>query len=287
MVAASLFIAISTFLAKGLAGRFDSLATNNDLHPLQITAGRFIFGFALWVVIAAIQRLRPRDVHWGQHLARSFFGWLTVSCIFWASAQMALSDATAISFLTPVFTLLLAALVLHERIDSARICSIIVMLTGALMALRPGSDAFQPAALIALVAAITGAVEILLIKRLTQIEPRIQILLVNNLFGCLIAVGASFYVWSNPTVAQWGLMAAVGGSMAVAQILVLTSMRGADASYVAPFIYATLIFAGLLDLWVFGDTPDALGIAGAAVIVLGAVLLAWSNKRAGDNPTQA
>lgn len=272
MIVASVFIALSTFLAKGVAGRFSIAA--EPLHPLQITAGRFIFAWILWLVVVLVRRPTFSDIHWALHTLRSFFGWATVTCVFWASSRMALADATAISFLTPVVTLILAVLVLKERVGPVRWSAVAIMLLGALILLRPGTGAFQPVALIALCAALFSGIEATFIKKITALENRLQILFINNSIGLLIAVTAALWVWQSPSAVQWILLAAVGWSMAAAQVFFLTSMRDGEASYVVPFMYSTLIFAAILDYSVFGDTTDAVGFVGALVIVGGAVFLA-------------
>jgi drug/metabolite transporter (DMT)-like permease len=210
---------------------------------------------------------------------RSIFGWSTVTLVFWASSLMALADATAISFLTPVVTLVLAVVFLGEKVGIYRYSAVAIMVLGSLVLLRPGTSAFQPAAFLALGAAVTSAVESTLIKRLTSLEPRLQILVINNLIGLVIALTAAMLVWRAPTLMQWVLLAGVGLSMSVAQVFFLTSMRDGDASFVVPFMYSTLLFAGVLDFWVFGDAPDAVGLVGAAIIVFGAVFLAWREAR--------
>jgi drug/metabolite transporter (DMT)-like permease len=272
MIVASAFIALSTFLAKGVAGRFDIDATG--LHPLQITAGRFLFGWMLWTVVVLIRRPTFTHIHWSLHIFRSFFGWATVACVFWASARMALADATAISFLTPVVTLVLAVLILKERVGPVRWSAVAIMLVGALILLRPGTSAFQPVALIALGAAVFSGIETTFIKKITALEGRLQILFINNSVGLLIAVTAAWFVWEWPSIEQWGLLAAVGLSMAAAQVFFLTSMRDGDASYVVPFMYSALIFAAALDYVFFADAPDLFGVIGAVVIVAGAIFLA-------------
>lgn len=274
MVCASVFIALSTFFAKGVAGRFVDISDGQPLHPLQITAGRFLFAFVLWVVVFAWMRPGLQPVHWSLHTARSVFGWLTVTCVFWAGSLMALADATAISFLTPVVTLILAIVFLGEKVGWIRWSAVSIMLLGAMVLLRPGTSAFQPAAFIALGAALFSGFEAMLIKRITGLEPRLQILLINNGIGLVIALAAASFVWVSPNAAQWIVLALVGLSMATAQVFFLTSMRDGEASYVISFMYSTLIFVTILDYYVFGDAPDTLGFVGAAIIVMGAIFLA-------------
>jgi len=290
MIAASVFIALSTFLAKGVAGHFETAAEVEDIHPLQITAARFIVGWLIWTTVICIRRVPFEPILWPLHVVRTLFGWMTVTCVFWASSLMALADATAISFLTPVVTLLLAVFVLREQVGIVRWSAVAIMLAGAMVLLRPGTNAFQPAALIALIAAFTSAFEVLFIKRLTAREPRMQILFINNSIGLLIAITAAVAVWVWPSTQQTILLVGVGLSMALAQVFFLTSMRDGDASYVIPFMYSTLIFAGALDYIVFGDGPDAPGAAGASIIVFGAVFLALReaavNRKKAAEPTK-
>ena len=115
---------------------------------------------------------------------------------------MALADATAISFMTPVVTLILAVLILKERVGPVRWSAVAIMLIGALILLRPGTGAFQPAALIALGAALFSAVEATFIKKISALENRLQILFINNTLGMLIAVTAAYWVWLSDTGAM-------------------------------------------------------------------------------------
>jgi len=84
-----------------------------------------------------------------------------------------------------------------------------------------------------------------------------------------------------PSPAQWAALAAIGALMATAQVFFINAMARADASFIAPFSYATLIFATLYDALVFGTRPDAVSWLGAVVILSGAGLLAWREARLG------
>jgi drug/metabolite transporter (DMT)-like permease len=156
---------------------------------------------------------------------------------------MPLADATAISFLNPVFCMLLAIPFLGERPGPWRWTAAAISLGGAVVLLRPGGEAVSAGALLAL-----GA--------------------------------AALAVWQAPTAAQWGAMAALGFCMAAAQGFFTNALARADASFVTPLSYLTLVFAGLYDLALFGVVPDAVGWAGAALILAGALLLAWREGRA-------
>lgn len=121
--------------------------------------------------------------------------------------------------------------------------------------------------------------EVVLIKKLSGKEAPLRILYINNGIGSAVAAAAAVIVWAPPTAAQWGMMAALGLAMVTGQTFFIQAMRRADASFVMPFFYAALVFAAVYDLAVFGDLPTPAGVAGAALIVAGALILVWRERR--------
>lgn len=270
------FAAAVTLLAK-LAGR-DLLG--EALHPLQVSHGRFLFAFLTIGITALILRPRIERVNLRLHTARSAAGWAGISLLFAAVAFIPLADATAISFLNPVFAMILAVPLLGERVGPWRWAAAGIALIGALVLLRPGSGTFQPAALLALASAVVIGFEVTLIKRLSGRERPLQILLINNMIGLCIATVAVVFVWTPPTAMQWLTLAGIGVLMAGAQATFLQAVKRADASFVVPFNYATLVYAGLLDFTVFGVIPVGSSLLGAAIIISGAALLVSRESRA-------
>lgn len=272
---ASALIAGTSLLAKTLG--HDTLGA--ALHPLQISHGRFLFAFIGVLSAAAILRPKFTKIHYGLHIARSSFGWAGISLMFAAIAYIPLADATAISFLNPVFAMMLAIPLLGEKVGPVRWSAAGLALVGALILLRPTPDSFQPAAMLALAAAVVMGVEITLIKLLTGREAPLQILLVNNATGLSIATVAVLFVWTMPTLAQWAALTTLGLMMALAQTCFIQAMRNAESSFVVPFTYATLIFASLYDYLIFRAVPDSISLLGAGIIITGALLLAWREAR--------
>ncbi|ATF17661.1 DMT family transporter [Phaeobacter gallaeciensis] len=272
---ATVFIAGTTLVAKALG----TDAMGAPLHPLQISFGRFTFAFLAISVIVGLRRPTFVRPHWALHIGRTSFGWMGVTLMFASVAYIPLADATAITFLNPVFGMLLAIPLLGERVGPWRWAAAVIALMGAMILLRPTPASFQPASLLALAAAAVMGLELIFIKRLAGRERPLQILWLNNLLGTLIACTAVIAVWQQPTAEQWGLMAILGAMMACAQGCFINGMARADASFVAPFSYATLIFAALYDFAIFAEAPDAITVLGAVIILAGAALLAWREGR--------
>lgn len=275
ILAATTFIAGTTLMAKALGT--ESLGA--PLHPMQISHGRFLFAFM--AISTAVLILRPRFIrpHWGYHIGRTSFGWAGVTLMFASVAYIPLADATAITFLNPVFGMLLAIPLLGERVGPWRWGAALIAMMGAMILLRPTPASFQPAALLALGAAAVMGLELIFIKKLAGREGPLQVLWFNNLLGMLIASGAVLPVWQMPSPAQWAALAALGLLMACAQACFINGMARADASFVAPFSYATLVFAALYDFLGFGVVPDAISFLGACIILAGAAVLAWREGR--------
>ncbi|MDW3117570.1 MAG: DMT family transporter [Roseovarius pacificus] len=282
-LAASAFAAGTTLLAKALG----TGVLGPEMHALQISHGRFLFAFVAITTMIAVMRPRMTRPDFRLHAIRSAFGWGGVTLMFAAAAFIPLSDATAISFLNPVFGMMLAIPLLGEKVGPIRWSAALIALAGAAILTRPGGGAIEFGAMLALGSALLLGAELIAIKRLSGREGPYQILLVNNGIGLLIATLAMLPVWQMPTAQQWAALAAVGMLMAMAQACFVNAMARADASFVAPFFYAALVFAAIYDALVFHVLPDTVSVAGALIILTGAGLLAWREGRRPRAPGSA
>ena len=274
MILACMLVAGTTLIAKILG----SAAGENPLHPLQVSAGRFLFAFIALMPLIAWKRPSLSGAKWGNHILRVLFGWAGVTCLFAASSVMRLADATAISFLNPIVAMMLSIPLLGERVGPWRWGAAAVAFAGALILTEPGTEAFQPMALVALTSAIFMGAEAILIKKLADSEPPLRILAINNFIGACLAVTAASFVWRSPLPEQWLLMALLGVTMVSVQALFIQALRRGDASFVMPFFYTTLIFAGFYDYLVFSERPTVAGLIGAALIIIGALTIAWRER---------
>lgn len=279
------FIAGSTLCAKALGAareiEIDGLLTRiGTLHPLQIAFGRFLFGFLLILPFALWNRVSIKGANWPRHTGRVIAGWLGVTFMFAAVSFMPLADATAISFLNPLFGMFFAMILLKEIVGPWRWAAAAIAFAGVAVITKPGSQAFDPAALLALAAAASIGAELIFIKRLSVTEPVLRVLLINNGMAALIAGIATIWVWQPPSAEQWVLLAGTGVFMVTAQSLNLRGMAIAEASYIAPFFYATLIYSALYDWLFFSEIPALTTAIGSTMIIGGALILGWRERRA-------
>ena len=274
MLGASALVAGTSIIAKTLGL---SSADFEGLHALQVSAGRYGFGFlTVFLFLLLRPSVRPNfsNANWPVHFVRALVGWLGVSAMFAAVAKMPVADATAISFLNPLVAMVLAILFLGESLRMRKIVAAVVSLVGAVLVLRPGGDSFQLAGLYALFAALCMGIEIVVVKQLTNKEPALQILSINNFFGACIALSVASFVWQMPAGIQWMLMMLLGAMMVSGQSLFIQALKRGEASAVSLVFYAVLIFAPLYDFIFYGVVPSVLTVFGTLFIAMGAMILA-------------
>jgi len=259
---------------------------SGELDPLQIAFFRNLFSIFVIVPIlfhvglrAAIRTSRP-----GLHLVRSVVSLTAMYCLFIAFARMPIADATALTFTSPLFATMGAALVLGEVVRMRRWTATLIGFAGVLIVLRPGVEAIQPAALIALASALFLATTMLLVKTLTRTESPTTMVLYMMLFMTPLSLVPALFVWQWPTPAQWPLLIAIGVAGTFGQFMMARAFASAEASAVLPFDFARLVFTAIMGFTVFGEAPDLWTWLGGAVILSATVYIAHREARVTRGP---
>ncbi|MFW8636153.1 DMT family transporter [Cribrihabitans pelagius] len=195
-----------------------------------------------------------------------------ISAVSFASA-LALADISVVAAVfqaTPLVITMGAALFLGEQVGWRRWLAICIGFAGVLLIIRPGLDSFEPAALLVVVAVLGVAARDLMTRVMDSAVPSSVVSF--QAFLAVIPAGA-LLLWLTPgeaqslTGGQWAMVA--GGVLfgVMGYYGIVTAMRIGDASAVTPFRYSRLVFSILAGVIVFGERPDALTLAGAALII--------------------
>ena len=212
--------------------------------------------------INALQTRHP----WG-HLFRAASTWLALVCFFAAIQTMPLADAVAIAFAAPLFVTALSVPFLGETVGPRRWMAVIVGFLGVLVMVRPGAGAFQPEALLVLLAALGYALAMLITRRLTRTETNAAILFYSTT-GATLANGLLLpFFWITPTTGDLGLFAGLGLIAGIGSFFMVLAYRHAPAAVVAPFDYTALLWATLIGWLVWRELPDTPVWIGAFVVV--------------------
>ena len=205
----------------------------------------------------------------GLHLLRAVMAVGAINCTFYALTHMPLADATAISFSRNLFLTLMAILVLGETVGRHRWTALAVGFVGVIMILRPGVDGFEPAALVALAAAVLVAGLGISIRLLSKTEPNVLIMVFPATMTLLVTAPMAAYVWITPTLEELIVLVIMGVVGVAAQGTLVQAFRVGEASALAPMGYVRLVFAVIIGVVVFAEVPDAITIGGSLVIVAG------------------
>jgi len=228
------------------------------------------------LTVLSVQALR------GAVLVRNLAEVASAVMVVLAIALVPLAVVTAILQAMPLVVTLGAALFLREPVGWRRWAAIMVGLVGVLMILRPGSVAFDPAALFAVAAVVSLTVRDLATRRVPAQVHSLQL----TTWGFLMIIPAGlvllllvFQPPVAPRAVEWGwLMAAVAAGVLAYAALVGATRMG-DIAVTTPFRYARLVFAMAIGFVFFGERPDAMTLAGAALVVGAGLFTLWREMR--------
>ena len=269
MISASLLIAGTTILAKILG----TTTLGPPINPMQISNARFFFAFILISIFFMTTKSKIIKPNYKVHLGRSVCGLVGISILFGASSIIPITDATAIIFTNPIFTMLLAIVLLGEKVKPIKWIAVIITFWGALILIRPENNIInhQFIIIILIIGAFVLGLESVFIKMLTLKENPIQILLINNSIGLLISSIPICFIWTTPTTLQIFAMLGIGSLMLCAQACFIQALRRSKAHFAVPYFYSTLIFVAIYDFFIFNITPDDISFIGASLIIIGGI----------------
>ena len=273
-----------------LNGLLVKLLSAGGMDPFQTSLARVFF--ALVTLTPFIWRAGPsafRTKHPVIHILRGLFGGMAMLCGFYALSHLPLATVTALGFTQPLFTIVLAVLILSEPVRWRRWAATIVGFLGVLVMLRPGSGAFDPVMLVALAMAFGIAMAVVLVKRLPVGESHTAMLVYFCLASFFLALVPAVLNWQNPSPKEWVLLAGVGVLGMISQACILRAYRAGEATFVAPFDYSKLLLATLVGYIFFAESPDAWVWVGAAIIIGSTYYIVWRERvrqRGGAAPGQ-
>jgi drug/metabolite transporter (DMT)-like permease len=218
-------------------------------------------------------------------LVRGVFGFTALSCFFFALTKLPLADATVIHYTNPVFTALIAAVVLGEAIGPREIAGALLSLVGVTLIAQPsflfGATAKTLNLLyvgVALAGALASASAYVTVRKLRETE---RPLVVVFYFSLVASIGSTptpaFTAMDWPTPWEWVLLiGGVAGCAQIAQILLTRGLHAERAGRAMAMTYLQIVFAAVWGMLFLGEFPGLLSIGGALLVISGTVLVARS-----------
>jgi len=269
MIAATLMFTLMDVCAKALSTRVDTV---------QILWARFTVQM---VVVTLIVSPRLRAVVHTQRLGlqvfRAFVLLATTGFFFFGFKKMSLIETTALMQISPIFIMVGAAVFLGEKFGVRRAVAAGVALVGAMIVLRPGTEAFTPYALLTICGTLCYSTYALATRYAGRGEDVWTSLFYTGTVATLVLCVMVPFFWQPLEMSDLPYMFGVGLFGTMGQLLLIRALSVAPASVLAPFTYVALVFSSIWGVVFFNNFPDGPVYIGALVIV-GAGLYVWHRE---------
>ena len=184
-----------------------------------------------------------------------------------------MAKALTLAFIAPLIVTAFSPTFLKEKVGFRRWTAVIIGFVGSLIVIRPGFVEINSASLSALCTGVMYGFYLIITRKLSTSDNPLLTLLLTGVVGALIISSAMPFVWVKPTLNQWFMMAAIGIFACIGHLLLILSLKYADASKLAPFSYFEIITNIIIGYYFFSDFPDYWTFLGLFIIVLSGVYI--------------
>ena len=248
-------------------------------HPIEIIFFRYATGLlVLTPVFVHMGWENLRTTKFGLHCTRMVFAFTSNFLLIISVIYMSLADATAYMFSKPLFTTLVAVILLGEVVKTHRWIATAVGFGGVLIILRPGSASTDLTSILAILSALTFAITNVLNRMLSKTEPTNRIMFYYHLFGVALFLGPTIWVWQMPIGKEWFLLTSLGVLSTAALFCFLRAFAVGEASAVGPAENMRLVYAALFGFFLFSEIPSIWTILGATIIIASTYYISRQNS---------
>ena len=250
-----------------------------DINIFTMTFIQSSFALLLispFILKDGIAHLKTR--RWKLHIIRNIFGLAGTSCFFYGVTKIPLNEATAISFTAPLFTALVAWVLLKEKVKYYRWIGMIIGFIGALIVLKPGADFNYNVLFIIASVVLMGFVQVF-IAMLNKTEPVKRILFYMIILTVLMVAPLAAVKWVTP---HWSNI----GWIFMLTLLIFLNLFGQVLAYryteiniLMPLDFSRLIFTALVAYSVFAEKLTTATLLGSVVILAGIIYALHHERR--------
>jgi drug/metabolite transporter (DMT)-like permease len=267
---------LALMLIVAIAGR----EAVRELNVFQVMEVRAILGFCILYPLvrmnggfAAMKTARPL-----QHIGRNLIHYAAQLGWFFALTLIPIGQVVSIEFTMPIWTAILAASFLGERMTVWKIAAIVLGVVGVIIIVRPATGDVNPGQLIALAAAVGFGISVAMMKSLTRTEKTISIIFWMQVIQFAAGFFPALYVWQWPAAHVWGWIVVIAFCGTFSHYCMARAMLHADATVVLPMDFLRVPLTATAGWLIYSERLDMFTVLGAALILTGNLL----NLRAVD-----
>ena len=261
---------LALMLIVTVAGR----ETMRELNVFQVMEVRSVIGFLMLYPMvrseggfAAMRTSRPL-----QHIGRNLVHYAAQLGWFFSLTLIPLGQVVSIEFTMPIWTAILAASFLGERMTFGKVAAIVLGVVGVIVIVRPVAGEINPGQLIALAAAVGFGISVAMMKSLTRTEKTLTIIFWMLVIQSAAGFFPSLYVWRWPSAEAWGWMVVIAFCGTFSHYCMARAMLYADATVVLPMDFLRVPLTATAGWLIYSERLDMLTVLGAALILTGNLL---------------
>ncbi|MBU3260441.1 DMT family transporter [Roseovarius sp. PS-C2] len=230
------------------------------------------------------------------HFWRGFVGTAAMGLMFAGLGLLPLPEVTALGYTAPLLTVVFAAMFLDERVGLFRIGAVALGLVGVLIVLAPRLSTLTGetvqttqavGAVMVLMGATCAALAQIYIRKLVASEQTSAIVFYFSATSTLLSLLTIPFGWTIPGGTETVYLILAGLIGGIAQIFLTSAYRFADASVVAPFDYASMLFALAIGYVIFDEVPTRPMLLGAVLVIAAGIIIILRERHLGLKRGQA
>ena len=242
---------------------------SSEISFFQITWARYFFT-VFWTLPLMFFFFR-KNLKWSENPKLQILRGITLLsaniCFFYSISIISMAKALTLAFIAPLVTTALSTIILGENVGIKRWSAVIVGFIGSLVVIRPGLIEFNLATLAALGTGFFYGVYLIITRKLHTVDNPLLTLLITGVVGAIISSLFVPIIWINLSPSQWLWLALMGIFACLGHLLLIYSLRYADASKLAPFGYFEIVTTIILGYYFFQDFPDIWTFTGLFIII--------------------
>ena len=246
-----------------------------DLPVLQITWARYFFTVAFTLPVMFF--FYNKQLVWSDkpklQILRGLILLCANICFFYAISIIPLAKALTLAFVAPLIVTAFSPMLLGEKVGVRRWTAVIIGFVGSLVVIRPGFLEINLASLAALGTGVMYGFYLIITRKLSTSDNPLLTLLLTGLVGLVAVSGIMPFIWVNPDLSQWSMMAGIGVFACIGHLFLILSLKYADASKLAPLGYTEIIPNVIIGYYFFGNFPDNWTFLGLAIIVISGIYI--------------
>ena len=242
---------------------------SSTIPVLQITWSRYFF--TVIIVLPVMLVFFRKNFKWTEQPKLQLIRGLLLFCanilFFYSISVISLAKALTLAFIAPLIVTILSPILLNENVGFRRWAAVITGFIGSLIVLRPGFVDINLASVAALGTGFLYGIYLIVTRKLHNSDHPLLTLLITGIVGAIIGSIIMPTVWVQPTLTEWYMMFAIGFFASVGHLLLILSLRYADATKLAPFGYFEIITNIIIGYYFFNHFPDNWTFFGLFVII--------------------